>query len=80
MYCTVLVEGVSQPFFDRLQHILFFVYFFWRARVCRPLLRLCRPFTIFEGCLDSNQECCRSKLARYQLSHPSLYLANHPST
>ncbi len=32
---------------------------------------LCRPFMIFEGCLDSNQECCRSKLARYRLSHPS---------
>jgi hypothetical protein len=27
--------------------------------VCRPLLRLYRPFTIFEGCLDSNTECCR---------------------
>jgi hypothetical protein len=27
----------------------------WRARVCRPLLRLCRPFIIFEGCLDSTQ-------------------------
>jgi hypothetical protein len=24
---------------------------------------------IFEGCLDSNPECCRSKLARYRLSH-----------
>jgi hypothetical protein len=28
---------------------------------------------IFEGCLDSNPECCRRKLARYRLSHPSLY-------
>jgi len=46
--------------------------FFWRARVCRPLLCLCRPFMIFEGCLDSNPEYCRSKLARYRLSHPSL--------
>jgi hypothetical protein len=58
----------------------FFCIFFWRARVCRPLLRVCRPFMIFEGCLDSNPECCRSKLARYRLSHPSLYLATHPST
>ncbi len=41
----------------------FFVYFFWRARMCRPLLHLCRPFMIFEGCLDSNPEYCRSKLA-----------------
>ncbi len=32
-------------------HILFFfsfLIFFWRARVCRPLLRLCRPFMIFD--------------------------------
>jgi hypothetical protein len=52
--------------------LVFFCIFFWRARVCRPLLRLCRPFMIFEGCLDSNPECCRSKLARYRLSHHSL--------
>ncbi len=58
---------------------LFFCIFVWRARVCRPLLCLCRPFFIFEGCLDSNPEYCRSKLARYRLSHPSLYLATHPS-
>jgi hypothetical protein len=58
---------------------IFFLYIFWGARVCRQLLRLYRPFMIFEGCLDSNPECCRSKLARYRLSHPSLYnLATHP--
>ncbi len=28
---------------------------------------------IFEGCLDSNPEYCRSKLARYRLSHPYLH-------
>jgi hypothetical protein len=50
----------------------FFFFFFCRARVCRPLLRLCRPFMIFEGCLDPNPEYCRSKLARYRLSQPSL--------
>ncbi len=36
-----------------------------------PLLTVCRPFMTFEGCLNSNSECCRSKRARYQLSHPS---------
>jgi hypothetical protein len=51
-----------------------FLYIFWLARVCRPLLRLCLPFMIFEGCLDSNPEWCRNKLARYRLSHPSLDL------
>jgi hypothetical protein len=60
--------------------LIFFFIFFWRARVCRPLLCLCRPFMIFEGCPDSNPEYCRSKLAGYRLSHPSLYLATHPST
>jgi hypothetical protein len=28
-------------------------------------------FCIFERCLDSNPESCRSKQVRYQLSHPS---------
>ncbi len=43
-----------------------------RARVCWPLVCLCRPFCIFERCLgSSNPESCRSKQARYQLSHPS---------
>ncbi len=54
----------------RLFAFVFFVYIF----LCRPLLRLCRPFMIFEGCLDSNPEYCCSKLARYRLSHPSLYI------
>ncbi len=29
----------------------FFWIFFWRARVCWPLLCVCRPFCIFERCL-----------------------------
>jgi hypothetical protein len=56
---------------------VFFVYFFWRARVCRPLLCLCPPFYIFDICLDSNPESCRSKQARYKLSHPPKKLAIH---
>ncbi len=39
-----------------------------------PLLCLCRAFCVFEICLDSNPESCRSKQARYQLSHSSLTL------
>ncbi len=35
---------------------------------------------IFERCLDSNPESCRSKQARYQLSHSSPCLANHLPT
>ncbi len=41
---------------------------FLRATVCRPLLCLCRPFCIFERCLDSNPEKCRSNVA----THPSI--------
>ncbi len=47
-----------------------YIYFFI-GLVCWPSLCLSRPFMIFEGCLSSNSECCRSKRARYQLSHPS---------
>jgi hypothetical protein len=33
------------------------------------------PFMVFDGCLDSNPECCRSKRARYQLNpHPPINL------
>ncbi len=46
--------------------------------MCRPLLCLCRPFMIFEGCLDSNPEYCRSKLARYRLSHPPSRMSCFP--
>jgi hypothetical protein len=46
-----------------------FLYIFG---VCWPLLWLCRPFCTFERCLDSNQESCCIKQARYQLIHPSL--------
>ncbi len=52
--------------------------FFWWARVCWPLLCLCRPFCIFERCLDSDPESCRSKQARCQHSHP-LPQISHPS-
>jgi hypothetical protein len=48
---------------------------FLRARVCWPLLCLWRKFMIYEGCLESNPECCRSKRARYQpLPPPQSYI------
>ncbi len=50
-----------------------FWYIFWWARVCWPLLCLCRPCCIFERCLDSNPESCRGKQAHCQLGHPSPY-------
>ncbi len=56
---------------------LLFVYFL-RARVCWSLLFFCRPFSIFERCLDSNPESCLRKQARDQLSHLSPPLS-HPS-
>ncbi len=57
----------------------FFYIFFWRARVCWPLLCLCRPFIIFEGYLNSNLESWRRKQRPSNLAtHPS-YFATHPS-
>ncbi len=35
----------------------YFCIFFWQG-VCWSLLHFCRPFMIFNGCLDSNPECC----------------------
>ncbi len=60
-----------------LFRVQFFCIFFWRTKVCWPLLCLCRPFCSFERCLDSNQESCRCNQARYQLSHPSPYYATN---
>jgi hypothetical protein len=42
----------------------YYFFFFLRTRVCWPLLCLCRPFCIFERCLNSNPESCRSKHRR----------------
>ncbi len=36
-----------------VKNTYFFHYFFGGARVCWPLLCLCRPFCVFEICLDS---------------------------
>jgi len=41
--------------------VLFAHLYCW---VCWTLLCLCRPFCIFERCLDSNPESCRSKQTR----------------
>ena len=66
-----LSTGISHPS-SRLasgrtrRDSLFIFLFFWRDRVCWPLLCLWCPF-----CLDSNPESCRSKQVRYQLSHSS---------
>ncbi len=38
--------------------------------MCCPLLCLCCPLCIFEICLDSNPESCRSNQGRNQLGHP----------
>ena len=67
--CTVCCFNSAIPVFTQPEH--FFCIFFWRARVFRPLLRLCRPLLIFKGCLDSNPET-----ASWRASD----LATHPST
>ncbi len=40
------------------------VFFFFRGRVCWPLLCICRQFCIFQRCLDSNTESCRAVASR----------------
>ncbi len=57
-----------------LKMIWIFSFWWWWVFIfggCWPLLCLCRSFFIFERCLHSNAESCRSKQLRYQLSHPS---------
>ncbi len=62
------VAGIKHLFF-----ILFFCIFFWRARVCPHLLRLCRPFMIFEGCLVWTQSAAVASWRATDLAtHPSL--------
>jgi hypothetical protein len=53
--CAPVLEASAVRYKCRIIHV-FFVYFFRRARVCWPLLCFCRPFCIFERCLDSNPE------------------------
>jgi hypothetical protein len=62
-----------------LRHILYrsFYIFFGGLECDWPLHCLCSPLCI-ERCPDTNPESCRSKKARYQLSHPSPTLS-HPS-
>jgi hypothetical protein len=48
-------------------------YSFLWARVCWQLLCLFPHFSIFERCLDSNPERCRSKHPLYHLSNPCSY-------
>ncbi len=50
---------------------LLFMCIIWRARLFWPLFCFCRPFMILDKCLDSNPQCCRSMLARYQQSQPT---------
>ncbi len=54
-----------------LPTVIVFFTFCCRARMCWLFLCLRHPWMIFEGCLNSNSECCLSKRAHYQLSHPS---------
>jgi hypothetical protein len=72
-----IVEKVNAMFTSNVPGNIF-LYIFWLAKMCWPLLCLCLPSCIFERCLDSNAERCRCKQERYQLSYPSPKLS-HPS-
>ncbi len=75
---TTLHQSLSYNMHPNIFSLNFFCIFFWQTRVCSPLPCVCRTFMIFERCLNSNSECCRSMRAPYKLSHPSPYLATHP--
>ncbi len=62
---------------SRMFRFILFLYIFWQASVCWPLLCLCRQFCIFERCLDSHPESCRSQQASNQLSLQSPNLATY---
>jgi hypothetical protein len=61
-------ERTSLPFCSpfALKEICF-VYFLGRLECVSPPLRMSAISDFFEGCLDLDPECRRSKLARYQL-------------
>jgi hypothetical protein len=80
--CSGNIRGIrSLPRANTAKRFLLniFLNIVLRAIVCWPLLCLCRPFCIFEKCLDSNPETCSSRQARYKLSHPSPYQLSRPS-
>jgi hypothetical protein len=54
---NLIFNGFTQGSFS----FFLFLYIFCRASVCWPFLCLCRPVCIFEICLDTNPESCRSK-------------------
>ncbi len=62
--------------------LFFFSIFFWRARVCRPLLCLCRPFMIFlrDVWIRTQSAAVASWCATDLATHPSIDLATHPSS
>jgi hypothetical protein len=49
-----------------------FLYIFWRAKVCWPLLCLCRAYFVF-----LRENWIRTQRAGVASSHPSPYIAAH---
>ena len=62
----IVITPYSIQYNDRKHTLVYlsitFCIFF---EVCWPLLCLCRPFCIFESCLDSNPKSCLSKQVRH---------------
>ncbi len=52
-------QNQTQKIKQSSYQVSIFCIYFWRARICWPLLCLCRPFCVFERCLDSNPTSCR---------------------
>ncbi len=66
------------PESDSQRNFLLYIFFGGLECVGHSFAYVARPFCIFERCLYSNPENCRSKQARYvQLSHYLPYLATY---
>ncbi len=71
-----MIRKVNFELSSRLENS--FCKYFLRSTVDwvgNPFVYVAWFVSIFERCLDSNPESFRRKQARYQLSHPSHYLA-----
>ncbi len=57
-----------------------FCIFFWRARMCLPLLCLRRHFVFLRDVWIRTQKAAFASRRSYQLSHPSPSLASHKNS
>ncbi len=84
-FCVQILPSPHTSFYYLVS--TFFSFFFWRARVCWPLLCLCRTFCIFDRYLGfeprelpQQADALPTYPSVFQFSHPSPNLAIHLPT